>query len=360
MTFKEELLQKIENLQKESKINIENLKKVINETFQKYENVDIKEIVEVLKEKKLDKNHIKIVIKSFIESLNKELNEELQNLQAQKEEIVKKIENLQRELQNKTQNYLEKIKDFIIEEDLGDEIIKIIDEIEYKNEEIVSLMKQNIKKRFEEIINSSKNFEEDFINILNEEIENALKESELTIAQAKEIFKQAILAVKEKAEELNLDIEQYVKLSVETIEKDLNRKLNNLKNSLDFSKKEVFDKDFEKMAEKLEVIYIGMAEAIKEFTKQNENEIDELKENIDEFKNKISEILKEKLEFLQNEENLKKAKEKILKLTEEAKEKLEEISIKGAKIIKGAINGLIEGAKKAIEENSKNENTKNN
>ena len=171
-------------------------------------------------------------------------------------------------------------------------------------------------------------------------------------------------AIKEKAEELNLDVEKYIKLSIKTIEKDLNKKIENLKNSLDLKNKELFEQDLEKMVEKLEVIYIGMVEAVNDLSKESENivesEIDDLKENINEFKNKISEIFKEKLKFIQNEDNLKNAKETIIKLSEEAREKLEEISLKAAKIAKGAINGLIEGAKKALEEEKKKNATEKN
>ncbi len=367
MPYIEDFEEKLNELEK-NELTPENLERLVLDTLNNSkENRDefskeifILTINKLKNSKTLNKEYIKAVIDAIIKANTKNLIETIEKLNEEKRKILNDLEKKQDEYTQRINSILENIRMiFVEEENIKKEIEESINELTSQNERAVFEMQKSIKNDIKKAVEENKNLSNELKKTVNENIKKALENSELTISQSKEIFKKAILSVKEVSEELNLDVKKNLEVAIKSAEDYVLMQINELKNYLDESKKDikdVFQKDVQKTLENLEIIYIGMIEAIGEFSQKSEKfiqeELDDMKKKIAEIKNEVTEILIQKIEILkeESEEALKKARERTKILTDEMKQKLENLSGKIAKVTKGAINGMIEGAKKALEE----------
>lgn len=375
MSIMEDFKEKLKKLKENNELTSQNLQNLIVNTLNSAakNNENINEIsknifTEAIKQLQdyglVNKKYIKTVIESVLLADMKDLKKAIDELNEEKKKIQNKLQEFQNKLSEKINFSLENIK--IISDDFDEEIKQSIqecvNEIASQNEKAVFQMQKNIKNEIKKALNNNKNMDLELTRIINENIKKAIQNSELTISQAKEIFKKAIMSVKEISDELQLDVQKNIAIAVKTIENYMLEEINSLKNSLDESKNDIKDfiqKDTQKTLENLEIIYIGMIEAIGEFSQKSDKllqeELNDMRKKIAELKDETREILIQKIEILkeESEEALNRAKEKTKILTDEMKQKLENLSVKIAKVTKAAFNGMIEGAKKALEEEKK-------
>ncbi len=376
MDIKQKISQKIEELKKKNRLNTKEIRifveKILNETIERNNKdankikANIREIfvtsLEELKKINLaNKEYIKAVIQGIVNATQADLIAVIEQLNGQKRIIAIELEQKEKELETKLSYSFENLKEIAGEynSDIKDHIEQVINEMNSKNEKIIAVLQENIKKEIQLILQQGGNKEEKIKTVVKKEVDNALNDSELTVAQAKEIFEKAVLAAKEKTEEMHADVQKVLESSIEILEEYLQDKIKKLKNYLDNAKADTdtfVQADVEKTLEKLEIMYIAMVEAVNNLThreKPLDYDLNEVKGKIAEIKNQAKEILRQKVDMLkhESEETLNNAKEKSSILNENMKLRLEEISAKITKITKGAINGMIEGAKKALQEN---------
>ena len=376
MDIKQKISQKIEELKKKNRLNTKEIRifveKILNETIERNNKdankikANIREIfvtsLEELKKINLaNKEYIKAIIQGIVNATQADLIAVIEQLNGQKRIIAIELEQKEKELETKLSYSFENLKEIAGEynSDIKDHIEQVINEMNSKNEKIIAVLQENIKKEIQLILQQGGNKEEKIKTVVKKEVDNALNDSELTVAQAKEIFEKAVLAAKEKTEEMHADVQKVLESSIEILEEYLQDKIKKLKNYLDNAKADTdtfVQADVEKTLEKLEIMYIAMVEAVNNLThreKPLDYDLNEVKGKIAEIKNQAKEILRQKVDMLkhESEETLNNAKEKSSILNENMKLRLEEISAKITKITKGAINGMIEGAKKALQEN---------
>ena len=360
--------EKLNLLKEHNELTPENLEQLVFKTLNNSEDIKNESKIvfvkffEYLKNFSIaNKEYLKALVEGIIKANTKGLENTINSLLEEKRKILNQLQRYQDEYFEKVNSVLENIK--IISDELGDDVqtkIEVsIKELTSKNERAVFEMQKAIKEEIKKAVENKKDISAELKKSVNKSIQNALENSDLTISQAKEIFKKAILSVKELSEEMKLNVRENIETAVKSAEEYVLSQINELKSYLDESKNDITDfvqKDAQKTLENLEIIYIGMVEAIGEFSQKGEKflqaELDDMKKKIAELKDEVREILIQKIEMLkkESEDALNRAKEKTKILTDEMKQKLENLSLKIAKVTKGAISGMIEGAKKALEE----------
>lgn len=368
MPDKNNFTKQLDELKEKHSLTPQTLQKFISEILKNpqenkdetLKNVFIETVSWLRNSELLNKEYLKSLINAIINEKTKDLNETINQLNKEKIKILTELEKYQDKYNETLNNLLENIKIISdeMEEKIKKEVNESINELTSQNEKAIFEMQKNIINDIKKAVEENRNISDEVKNTINQNIQKALKNSQLTISQTKEIFKKAILSVKEISEELNLDMQKNLAIAIKSAEDYVLLQINKLKTYLDESNdiKEIIQKDVLKSLENLEIIYIGMIEAIGDFSQKNEKilqeELEDMRKKIAEIKSEVKEIIIQKIEILRIESGdaLNRAKEKTKILTDEMKEKFENLSTKIAKITKGAINGMIEGAKKAMEE----------
>jgi len=108
---------------------------------------------------------------------------------------------------------------------------------------------------------------------------------------------------------------------------------------------DAFMEELEELSRTADMLSGAAMEAISE-------EINAIKAQIPEMKEKAQEVVKEAIEILKEkgQEAAYSAKEKGHKILESMKHEVEELSWRMVKVAKGALSGMVEGAKKALKD----------
>jgi ElaB/YqjD/DUF883 family membrane-anchored ribosome-binding protein len=248
-------------------------------------------------------------------------------------------------------------------EETKHDIEESVIEAKLKSAQILGLMEETIKQSVKKVIEEGNNVEKKVFHITQKAIQNALEFEQLSAKKVKEISEGVILSAIEAAQETNKNIQETAKGAVSGVKAGISNSIEVTKKRLIESKEKAEDfviEELQDTIENLKLIESNFIKALHEISRKVGSSAKKVLNETLETMEKETSTLKDKAEKTIEEfaEQLKErgievidvTKEKAQKATELAKEEIIHLSNKMVKISKGAISGMIEGTKKAINE----------
>jgi len=244
-----------------------------------------------------------------------------------------------------------------------DEIEDAVTNAKLMSIEILGLMQETIRQSVKTVINEGKDVEQRVANITKDATENALAVGRFSTQKAKEVSEAAILAAIEAAQEAGSDVKAVSEGAiagtkqgiVNTIEK-AKAKLSEAKSGAeDFVEEDIRQtiEDFESIENAFIEALIDTANKVGDAAKETiQLNVDAMKENASEMKKSAEAAADAAVDYLKEKgsQAAYSTKEKALDLVEATYDEIEVLSEKMLKITKGALSGMVEGAKKAMKQ----------
>jgi len=290
--------------------------------------------------------------KERINEIDMELLKTKYKLQEQKGSLAAELKDALNGAKEAASNFSEETKE---------EIEDAVTDAKLKSVEILGLMKETIGHSVKVIIDEGKDVEAKVAHITKEATENALSTGRLSAQKVKEVSEAVIMAAVESAQEAGKEVRETTQGAAEGVKEGVVNTIEKAKTKLSDAKDEAEDfveedikqtiEDFGAMndafmealgntAHKVgdvaqEVLYASIAR-----TKQSASQIRERAEEAAEI---AFDYLTEK-----GSQVAYSAKEKALGTAEVVYDETAELAEKMLKITKGALSGMVEGAKKAM------------
>ncbi|MBL0721729.1 MAG: hypothetical protein JJV88_04030 [Sulfurovum sp.] len=243
------------------------------------------------------------------------------------------------------------------------EIEDAVINIKLKSVESLGIMQDTIKHSVKVVIEEGEDVQNRVANITKEATENALNSGQLTAEKTKEISELVMLSAIESAQELDKYIEETTKGAVYGTRDGVTSSIESVKIDLIETKDDAIDsinKNIDQTIKDINTIENAFIDALgittnkvgdiaQSVLKYSISELRELTSTLHEMALNTSEIaityLKKSTQDVTTE-----TKGKVNDLADDVKDEIVDLAEKMAKISKGAILGLVDGAKKAIED----------
>ncbi len=246
------------------------------------------------------------------------------------------------------------------------ELGEVFIDIKLKSVESLGLMSETIKHSVKVVIEEGEDVQNKVAYIAKEATQNALDSGRLTAEKTKEISELVLLATIESAQELKKDIEETTKGAVVGVKNGIIHSVEKVKiefieakdNSAEFVEENIKEMISDLNAtEDAFIVAIDntinrVDDSAKAVLKYHTNE---LKEITSDLKESVSDTTEVAIDYLKESGShiAYDVKEKVFELADDAKDEIADLAEKMVKVSKGAFAGMIDGAKKVINDEKK-------
>ncbi len=240
-------------------------------------------------------------------------------------------------------------------------------DVKLKNVESLGLMSETIKHSIKVVIEEGEDIQNKVAFIAKEATQNALDSGRLTAEKTREISELVLLATIESAQELEKDIEETTKGAVIGVKDGIVHSVKKVQaefvEAKDGSTELFVEENIKEMISDLNTTEEAFIIAIGNTISRVDNSaktvlkypIKEIQEITSDLKESVSDTTEVAINHLKESGSYiaYNVKEKVFELADDAKDEIADLSEKMVKVSKGAFTGMIDGAKKVINDEKK-------
>ena len=307
--------------------------------------------------------HIQAMVDGIVHGMSKKSKESIDKIDIEllktKYRLQEEKERLNLQLKDTLDGAKEAALDF--SQEIKSDIEDVVTETKLKSIEALGLMREIIRHSVKTIIDEGVDVEEKITQVTKEAVDNALNAGKLSAQKAKEVSQEAILAAIQTAEEAQKDIEKTTKSAVSGAKQSIIQIVDKTKASFKEAGEmtvDLMEEDVRHTLEDLQIMEEFFVEALgnvanrvdETANKVLQESIREIKKTNTQMKESVEEAADEALQYLKEKGSsfAYATKEKAKEIAEDVKEEVVVLSERMLAVTKGALSGMIDGAKKAM------------
>ena len=312
------------------------------------------------------KEYIEAAINGMVSGISKNTEETINNIDMEllktKYRLQEQKESLAAQLKDALDGAKEAASNF--PEEAKEEIEDAVTNTKLKSIEILGLMKETIKHSVKAIIDEGEEVEAEVALITQKATENALNAERLSAQKAKEVSEIVILAAVEAAQEAGTEVRETTQGAIDGVQEGVVNTIKKAKTKLAEAKdkaKDFAEEDMWQTIEDIETMHDAFREALNNTAhKVGDVAEDILLESVDKMQQSASRIkdradatAEVAFDYLteKGSQLAYSVRDKASDVAEAAYDETAELAEKMLNITKGAISGMIDGAKKDIKNN---------
>ncbi len=280
--------------------------------------------------------------------------------------IRKKICELETELEAEKAKLAQSVRDGLqgakdagetFSEDIRTQIEAISTDIKFNSAELLGLTRESVKEAVKQAIETGKNVEETVAHITRDATEKALKEGRFRANRLKEIIEKVLSGAVEAAEESGKEVKEVAYGAFEGTQKGVGSAMESIGNKT----REFIHDDLARAKEDLETIDELFLETVDRVAKRSGETAKNVLTGLVEQAERTTVGLRKKIghavEKLRTagKDTAKTTTEAAGKVTRVVAEEAMEIGKRSAEVAKGAISGMLKGAKDALQKRNDNQ-----
>jgi len=323
-------------------------------------------VAELQSEGNMTKEYVEAAVHGTVDGISKNSKDTIDDIDTELLKIKYRLREQKEKLSAHLKDALNGAKEAAsnFPEETKKEIEDAVTDTKLKSIEILGLMKETIRHSVKAIIDEKEEVEAEVTRITQKVTENALSAGRLSAQKAKEVSEIVILAAVETAQEAGIEVRETTQGAIEGVQEGVVNTIEKAKTKLIEAKdkaKDFAEEDMWQTIEDIETMNDAFREALSNTAhKVGDVAEDILLESVDRMQQSASRIkdradatAEVAFDYLteKGSQVAYSARDKALDVAEAAYDETAELAEKMLNITKGAISGMIDGAKKDIKNN---------